>query len=117
MTPQYSLGEDIGTTLRAALVERLLRHGVTITVLTAPVAISPEGVKVEHVLTEAVREIPADSIIVSSSGVGRDALYHALRAHAEEHDSAMDVHIIGDAFAPRHLRHAMEDGTRVGRVI
>jgi len=117
VTPQYSLGEDIGTTLRAALIERLLRNGVTITVLTAPVAITPAGVTVEHVLTEAVRDIPAESVIVSSSGVGRDALYQALRAYAEEQGGGMEVHIIGDAFAPRHLRHAMEGGTRVGREI
>lgn len=31
VTRQYSLGEDIGTTLRARLIERLLRQGVTIT--------------------------------------------------------------------------------------
>ena len=39
VTRQYSLGEDIGTTLRAKLLERLLRQGVTITVLAEPVAI------------------------------------------------------------------------------
>ena len=117
VTPQYSLGEDIGTTLRAALMERLLRNGVTITVLTAPVAISPESVTVEHVLTEAGRDIPADSVIVSSSGVGRDALYHALRVQVEEQDISIELRLIGDAFAPRHLRHAMEDGARVAREI
>jgi 2,4-dienoyl-CoA reductase-like NADH-dependent reductase (Old Yellow Enzyme family)/thioredoxin reductase len=117
VTPQYSLGEDIGTTLRAVLVERLLRHGVTITVLTAPVAISPEGVTVTNVLTGAVRELPADTVIVSSSGVGRDALYHALRAQVEEQGASMELHMIGDAFAPRQLRHATEDGARVGREI
>jgi hypothetical protein len=117
VTPQYSLGEDIGTTLRAVLVERLLRQGVTITVLTAPVAISADAVTVTHVLTGAVRDIPAENVIVSSSGVGRDALYLALRAQAEEQGSSMELHLIGDAFAPRQLRHSMEDGTRVAREI
>ncbi len=115
VTPQYSLGEDIGTTLRAALVERLIRHGVTITALTAPVAITLQGVTVTHVLTGTIRDLAADSVIVSSSGVGRDALYHALRAQVEERGASMELHLIGDAFAPRHLRHAMEDGTRVAR--
>ncbi|MGA7673123.1 MAG: FAD-dependent oxidoreductase [Nitrolancea sp.] len=117
VTPQYSLGEDIGTTLRAVLMERLLRHGVTITVLTAPIAISPEAVTATHVLTGAVRELPADSVIVSSSGVGRDALYHALRTQIEEEGVSVKLHLIGDAFAPRQLRHAMEDGARVSREI
>ncbi len=115
VTPQYSLGEDIGTTLRAVLIERLLRHGVTITALTAPLTISAEGVTVTHVLTGEVRDIPADNVIVSSSGVGRDALFHALRAQVEEHVASVELHLIGDAFAPRQLRHAMEDGARVAR--
>ncbi|HVC33399.1 MAG TPA: FAD-dependent oxidoreductase [Chloroflexota bacterium] len=117
VTPQYSLGEDIGTTLRAVLVERLLRQGVTITALTAPLAISAESVTVTHVLTGAVRDIPAESVIVSSSGIGRDALYLALQTYVEEQATDMELHLIGDAFAPRQLRHAMEDGTRVAREI
>ena len=117
VTPQYSLGEDIGTTLRAMLIERLLRQGVTITALTAPLAISREAVTVTHVLTDETRDLPADSVIVSSSAVGRDALYHALQAQIEEQGASMEFHLIGDAFAPRHLRHAMEDGTRKAREI
>src|SRR5262249_27217197 len=42
VTRQYALGEDIGTTVRAVLHERLLRQGVTITTLTQPVAIEPD---------------------------------------------------------------------------
>lgn len=117
VTPQYSLGEDIGTTLRAVLLERLLRQGVKITVLTTPVAISPLGVSVTHVLTGATWDIPAENIIVSSSGVGRDDLYNALRDQVEEQRAAMELHLIGDAFAPRQLRHAMDDGARVAREI
>jgi NADPH-dependent 2,4-dienoyl-CoA reductase/sulfur reductase-like enzyme len=117
VTPQYSLGEDIGTTLRAMLIERLLRQGVTITPLTAPVAISPEAVTVTHVLTGETRDLPAESVIVSSSGVGRDALYHDLQARIEESGTSIELHLIGDAFVPRHLRHAMEDGARKAREI
>jgi 2,4-dienoyl-CoA reductase (NADPH2) len=117
VTPQYSLGEDIGTTLRAMLIERLLRQGVTITALTAPLVISREAVRVTHVLTGEERDLSTDSVIVSSSGVGRDALYHDLRARVEEQGASVEFHLIGDAFAPRHLRHAMEDGARVAREI
>jgi len=117
VTRQYSLGEDIGTTVRAVLHERLLRQGVTITTLTAPLAIHPGGVRVVNVLTDQEREIAADTVILSSGGVARDALYHALAAHTEAHGSGPELHLIGDAFAPRHLRHAMVDGARTGRAL
>lgn len=113
VTRQYSLGEDIGTTVRAKLTERLLRQGVTITVLAMPVAILPGGVRLRHMLTDAEWDIQADSIVVSSGGVARDQLYHALAdlPHAPE------LHLIGDAYAPRNLRLAMVDGARIGRAV
>jgi hypothetical protein len=113
VTRQYALGEDIGTTVRAALHERLLRQGVTVTTLTQPVAVEAGGVRVVNVLTDVERFIPTDTVIFSSSGIAQDGLYHALRERAP----AMGLHLIGDAFAPRHLRHAMVDGARVGRAL
>jgi len=118
VTVQYSLGEDIGTTLRAVLMERLLRQGVRIRVLSRPTAISSSAVRVAHVLTDEETDLPADTVIVSSSGVGRDALYHALHeASQRQVDVPFALHLIGDAFAPRQLRHAMADGARVGREV
>src|SRR5206468_12179164 len=117
VTRHYSLGEDIGTTVRAVLHERLLRQGVTIATLTRPLAIHPGGVRVVNVLTDQEREIAADTVILSSGGVARDGLYHALVAEHEAHGSGPELHLIGDAFAPRHLRHAMVDGARTGRAL
>jgi 2,4-dienoyl-CoA reductase (NADPH2) len=111
VTRQYSLGEDIGTTVRAVLHERLLRQGVTITTLTAPLDVTAHSVRVIHVLTDVEREIPADNVIFASSGVGRDQLFYALQAAAPD----LELHLSGDALAPRHLRHAMVDGARIGR--
>lgn len=112
VTRQYSLGEDIGTTVRAVLHERLLKRGVTITTLTEPTEILPNGVRVRHVITGEERTIVADSVVISSSGVAQDGLFHELTAAGFR-----DVRLIGDAFAPRHLRHAMVDGARTGRAI
>jgi NADH dehydrogenase FAD-containing subunit len=113
ITRQYALGEDIGTTVRAALHERLLRQAVTITTITQPIAVEPDGVRVVNVLTDSERFIPAETVIFSSSGIAADGLYHALR----ERSAGTELHLIGDAFAPRHLRHAMVDGARTGRAI
>src|SRR5262245_48570286 len=117
VTRQYSLGEDIGTTLRAKLLERLLRHGVTITVLAAPVAIEAAHVRVRHMLTAAEWTIPADTVVLASGEQARDQLYHELIALTAGRDKAPVLHLIGDAYAPRTLLLAMLDGARVGRSI
>src|SRR5262249_19888804 len=112
VTRQYSLGEDIGTTLRARLLERLLRQGVTITVLAAPVAIDGDRVRVRHMLTDAQWTIPADSVVLASGGQARDQLYHELVALTAGREHAPALHLVGDAFAPRTLLLAMTDGAR-----
>lgn len=117
VTRQYSLGEDIGTTLRAKLLERLLRQGVTITVLAAPVAIEADHVRVRHMLTDAEWTIPADTVVLASGGQARDQLYHELTALTTGQESPPALHLIGDAYAPRNLLLAMVDAARVGRAI
>ena len=112
VTRQYALGEDIGTTIRAVLYERLLRAGVRITTLHTPVEITTSGVRLMHVLTDEERFIEADTVVLSSSGIGRDALHHEL-----VEGNKYELHLVGDAFAPRHLRHAMVDGARTGRAL
>jgi 2,4-dienoyl-CoA reductase-like NADH-dependent reductase (Old Yellow Enzyme family)/thioredoxin reductase len=117
VTRQYSLGEDIGTTLRAKLLERLLRQGVTITVLAAPVAIEADHIRVRHMLTDAEWTIPADTVVLASGGQARDQLYHELTALTTGQESPPALHLIGDAYAPRNLLLAMVDAARVGRAI
>jgi NADPH-dependent 2,4-dienoyl-CoA reductase/sulfur reductase-like enzyme len=111
VTRQYALGEDIGTTLRAALIERLLRAGVEIVTLAIPLEIVADGVRVAHTLTDAERFIEADTVVVASGGVSDDALYRACGERFAER------YLIGDAFAPRQLRAAISDGARIGRAL
>jgi hypothetical protein len=115
VTRQYSLGEDIGTTLRAKMLERLLRQGVVITPLLLPLEIGEDTVRLRHMLTDMPVEIKADTVILSSGGEARDGLYHALVAATEGSPVAPSLYLIGDAYAPRNLRFAMLDGARVGR--
>ena len=102
VTPQYSLGEDIGTTLRAVLMERLLRQGVTITVLTAPVAISAEGVQVAHVLTGELRTLTADHALRAVDGL--------LTGLHEPEASHLDL--LTAFLPPEYLRRAYEEAVR-----
>jgi 2,4-dienoyl-CoA reductase-like NADH-dependent reductase (Old Yellow Enzyme family)/thioredoxin reductase len=117
VTRQYSLGEDIGTTVRAVLHERLLRRGVRITTLAVPAAVTQNGVRLRHALTDAEWDVRADTVVFASSGVGRDGLYHDLAAAGERAERSPELALIGDALAPRHLRHAMVEGARTGRTL
>ena len=114
VTRQYSLGEDIGTTLRARLLERLLRQGVVITPLARPVAIREGAVQLQHELTGALWECAADTVVLASGGAARDAMYNEAVA-ATAGAAAPRLFLIGDAYAPRNLRLSMVDGARVGR--
>jgi 2,4-dienoyl-CoA reductase-like NADH-dependent reductase (Old Yellow Enzyme family)/thioredoxin reductase len=113
VTRQYSLGETIGITLRATLTSRLMRKGVAITALHAPVRVIDGGVVLRNVLTDEEQEMAADAVLFSSSGVGDDALHTAYVSRF----GGANAHLIGDAFAPRHLRHAVADGARIGRAL
>jgi uroporphyrinogen-III synthase len=117
ITQQYALGETIGTTLRAALLERLLRAGVTITPMTVAARIEPGNVRVRHVLTDAERDVAVDDVVFAAGGIGNDALYNAFRERARAAAPEAAVHVIGDAFAPRHLRHAIAQGATLGRSV
>ena len=114
-TRQYSLGEDIGTTIRAKLYERLLNQGVTITVLAEAVAVTANGARLRHMITTSEWDTPAESVIFSAGGHARDQLYHTLQASLHEWGNPPALYLIGDAFAPRNLRLAMVDAARVGR--
>jgi dimethylglycine catabolism A len=115
LTPQYSLGEEIGLTLRAPLLERLLRGGVLITTLARPLEVTEEGVRLAHVLTDAEWTVPADTVVFSSGGNPRDELHRELLSEGDAR--SIELHLIGDAYAARHLRHATTDGARVGRLL
>jgi dimethylglycine catabolism A len=117
VTRQYSLGEDIGTTIRAKLYERLLNQGVVITVLAEATAITPSGVRLHHTLTTHEWDSPADSIIFSSGGDARDELFYSLQETIRNQTQPATLHLIGDAYAPRNLRLAMLDATRIGHEI
>jgi NADPH-dependent 2,4-dienoyl-CoA reductase/sulfur reductase-like enzyme len=126
VTQQYSLGETIGTTLRASLLERLVRANVRITPLTAAVRVEPGALVVRHVLTGDESAIEAANVIFACGGVGRDELFHAFVAGysgarrspgSPDAPDAPECRLIGDAFAPRHLRHAVLAGADAGRAL
>jgi 2,4-dienoyl-CoA reductase-like NADH-dependent reductase (Old Yellow Enzyme family)/thioredoxin reductase len=92
------------------LYGRLFAKGVGITPLTLVEAIEGRTVRTAHALTKQPGEREEIDLVVAACG-GRavDMLYHEAREHGRE------VHLIGDALAPRRLMDAILDGARLGR--
>jgi NADPH-dependent 2,4-dienoyl-CoA reductase/sulfur reductase-like enzyme len=89
---------------------RLLKKGVVITPLTAVKAIKSHGITTENVLTKQESGLEGvDMVVVAYGGQADDALYRAVKGQVDE------VDLVGDAWAPRRLIDAIQDGARVGR--
>jgi 2,4-dienoyl-CoA reductase-like NADH-dependent reductase (Old Yellow Enzyme family)/NADPH-dependent 2,4-dienoyl-CoA reductase/sulfur reductase-like enzyme len=111
VTRQYAVGEDIGTTVRATLTSRLLQAGVTFTPMSALEEITPGQVRLRNVYSDKEHWVLADTVVLSSGGLGDDDLYYDLRAQVPE------AYLIGDALAPRRLSDALLEATLAARKI
>jgi NADPH-dependent 2,4-dienoyl-CoA reductase/sulfur reductase-like enzyme len=105
-----------GTQLEAGTLEllygRLLRQGVTLTPLTAVTAIDGQTVTTVHAITQQEQTIEdVDLVVLADGGQAVDTLSQAVRERVGE------VHVIGDALAPRRLMDAILDGARLGRCL
>jgi hypothetical protein len=73
-------------------------------------AIEGRTVRTAHALTKQPGEREEiDLVVAACGGRAADTLYHEAREHGRE------VHLIGDALAPRRLMDAILDGARLGR--
>jgi mycofactocin system FadH/OYE family oxidoreductase 2 len=113
VTRETLVGLDIDPTLRPALYRRLFTKGAVMTPLTDVREIGPGTVRVAHVYSGEVRELPADLVVLALGGESRAGLYGGLRAAAPR----LEVHRVGDAVAPRRLHDALLEGTRAGRLV
>ncbi|MBA2449651.1 MAG: FAD-dependent oxidoreductase [Chloroflexi bacterium] len=108
-----TIGEDVDMTLRPDVYARLFRKGVGLTPHVEAIAIGPDGVRVRHTYSRAERLIPAETVVLAYGGRAVDDLYRALRERAPE----LELHLVGDAMAPRRLHDAILEGTRAARAI
>jgi dimethylglycine catabolism A len=114
-TPRERLGAVEPLVNRQGIYRRLYRKGVEVITLVAPLADSrfEEGeVTLEHVFTGA-RQVVADVALFTyaSSRGANDAMAAPLRA------AGVEVHQIGDCFAPRLPLNATAEGHRIGNAL
>jgi mycofactocin system FadH/OYE family oxidoreductase 2 len=112
VTRLYSVGEDVDAMLKPPLYERLLGQGVELLPLHRPLEIGPGWVRLVNVFSDQERLLEAvDTVVTAYGGQAVDDLYRALKGQVPE------LHLVGDAMAPRRLTDAMLEATRAGRAI
>jgi hypothetical protein len=111
VAPQYVVGEMIDDTQKPLILRRLLAAGVTLVPLHRAVGFESGHVVIEHVLTGAQQVLAADSAVLASAPRANAALADAL------HGKVDNLHVVGDAVAPRRVHDAILEATRVARTI
>lgn len=103
------IGEDIGPSTRWSIRQDLARLSIkTMTSATAR-EITAEGVIIDREGTEMF--IPGDTVVIATGARPVNALYEKLKERVPE------IHLIGDAKAPRKALEAVAEGLAVGRII
>jgi pyruvate/2-oxoglutarate dehydrogenase complex dihydrolipoamide dehydrogenase (E3) component len=110
ITAALHAGAQLEPGVLEMVYSRLLTKGVVITPLTVVEAIAGRTVRTVHAITHQPGQLEeVDLVVAAYGGQAADALYHAAREHCGE------VHLVGDALAPRRLMDAILDGARLGR--
>ncbi len=115
VTPAAKVAEWAENTLEQAIImRRLMELGVRIHLSKAPEAIGAAEVGLACCWTGAPSTLPADAVVMVTSRIPHDTLYHDLAARGGEWEAAglRSVRLIGDAAAPGPIAWATYAGRR-----
>ena len=104
-------GAALDETTQVRMLRRLAGKGVRFRGGHAPVAVEATGVRVRNVWSGIEDVVPAATVVVAFANVAADDLLHRLR----EALTGVEIHVVGDAVAPRTALEAVRDGHLVGR--
>ena len=101
------------------LTRRMLDNQVKLETALALVEFDDAGVRCECVYSGRARRFDAASLVVVTSRMPDDALFHALHGQPEALATAgiAEVHRIGDCEAPGLIAHAVFSGHRLARAL
>ena len=91
---------------RLTLAHRLVTKGVVISMFHKLAAVARGGATVVQTLSREVREVHDVTVVIACGLVPNDRLVGELSGRVKE------IHLIGDALAPRRIMHATLDGAR-----
>jgi len=107
----FTVGEDVDPRLKIGVYTRLYRKGVAMTPLIVVKEIGRGWVRLANTLTDQERTVEVDTVVTALGGRSNDALARDLEGRGVE------IHVVGDALAPRTIHDAVLTGTRAARLL
>ncbi len=111
VSPRRFAGHEIEHNTIVTFYPILLGKGVTLTPLTWVRSVSAGSVTLYNLYSGDERTIEVDDIVVALGGRADRTLYDELVGKVPE------IHVVGDAVAPRRIIYATRDGSRIGRAL
>jgi thioredoxin reductase len=112
ITSQETIGNFLGATTRPPLLRRLFSKKAQIFNHLEAKAIRNGCLLARNIWSGEMHEVgPYEGFVFAYGGCARDALSEPLRQRG------LNVRVVGDAFAPRSLQHAILEGHQCGREI
>jgi pyruvate/2-oxoglutarate dehydrogenase complex dihydrolipoamide dehydrogenase (E3) component len=105
----FAPGAEDGT--RLALLSRLLKKGVAISTGHRLARVEGRSATVLQTFTGVTRKIEEVTVVLACGLIANDRLARELKGRVAQ------IHVIGDALAPRRLMHANLEGARVGNLL
>ncbi|MFN0055992.1 MAG: FAD-dependent oxidoreductase [Planctomycetales bacterium] len=110
ITSQETIGNFLGATTRPPLLRRLFRKRAQIFNHLEAQSLKDGCLTAKNIWSGDLHEVgPYDSFVYAYGGVSLDELSAPLKARQ------VAVELVGDAFAPRSLQHAILEGHKLGR--
>jgi 2,4-dienoyl-CoA reductase-like NADH-dependent reductase (Old Yellow Enzyme family) len=112
ITSQETIGNFLGATTRPPLLRRLFSKKAQIFNHLEACKIRDGCLLARNIWSGEMHEVgPYESFVYAYGGSSSDSLSESLEQHG------LNVRIVGDAFAPRSLQHAILEGHQCGREI
>lgn len=111
VTP-VSVGAEMDAFSRPGMLRRLRQLGVEFVERHILCSVEPGRAYIQETLTGTVSSLEADQVVVAWYGVADDALHTALQL-----GPAPELHLVGDALAPRRAIDAIWDGHRIAHLL
>ncbi|WP_339228528.1 FAD-dependent oxidoreductase [Oceanobacillus sp. FSL K6-2867] len=113
VSPTFSIGEDIHPTLRTPLYKRLLTNGAVLKPNSRIQSIHNREIEIENIYSDEQHVSSNVDVLVTWLGnKANDRIYKALL-----NNGFKNVHLLGDAVAPRTVEAATYEGAKIARRI
>jgi 2,4-dienoyl-CoA reductase-like NADH-dependent reductase (Old Yellow Enzyme family)/thioredoxin reductase len=111
ISEQFDFAQGVEDGTRLPLFQRLRTKGVRVSLLHKLSCVGAHAVIVTDLFTREDRRIEAASVVLACGLVPDDRLARAIEGHIPQ------VHVVGDALAPRRIMHATLEGARAAMAV